>query len=224
MTSGLKWNEMDTYSTGDNDYMKLYSSQDPIEYLLSKPMANKPGTKWYYSSGDVTLLGEIIYKASGKKVDEFSKEYLFDPLGVTNFYWLYMKNNIASTAGGLMMRPRDLAKVGFLYLNNGMWQNKQILSEDFIKAATKGYIEVPEGEWTDWHGHESGYQWFLRTDIVNSKPLDSLVRTGWGGQRLIVFPALNTVVVLTGGNYATYDYTNDLAMLKDYILPAIAGN
>ncbi|MCL6088012.1 MAG: beta-lactamase family protein, partial [Actinobacteria bacterium] len=218
MTSGLKWNEMDAYSSDENDYSKLYSSADPIEYLLSKPMANKPGTKWYYSSGDVTLLGEIIYKATGKKVDDFSREYLFDPLGITNAYWLYMKNNIVSTAGGLMMRPRDMAKIGYLYLNNGKWLDKQILSEDWIKASTRGFIQVPEGEWTDWHGHESGYQWFLRTDDVNSIKVDSLVRTGWGGQRIIAYPGLNTVVVLTGGNYATYDYANDLAMLKDYIL------
>lgn len=115
------------------------------------------------------------------------------------------------------MRPRDLAKIGYVYLNGGLWQDKQVISQEWIDASTKEYIKIPAG-WSA-HGDRYGYQWFLRSDYIGNEKIDSYLRTGWGGQRLSIYPSLDTIIVLTGGNYATPEPVNEI--INDYILPAI---
>lgn len=219
MTSGLKWDDESSIvdTSRRNDLVELFYVEDPIEYILSKPVIFEPGSRFHYSGGDVNLLGEVIYKATGQKIDEFSYEYLFNPLGITDYKWDYINSDIVYTSGGSKMRPRDLAKIGYLHLNEGLWQDKQMISEEWIEASIKEYIELPTS-WSN-HGDRYGYQWFLRSDFVNDKEVNSYLRTGWGGQRLSVYPSLDTIIVLTGGNYSTPEPVNEI--VNSYILPAL---
>lgn len=219
MTSGFEWNEMDLPYTEENDLIRLFYVRDPIEYILAKPVVAEAGTKWYYSGGDVNLLGEIIRRATGLRIDDFAEKYLFNPLGITDHKWIFINPDIVYTAGDLKLRPRDMAKFGYLYLNNGIWNGKRIISEEWVEASTENYISIPIPLWAERYGDSYGYQWLLRTDYDNSKAYQSFNKGGWGGQRISVYPELNMVVILSGGNYATTEPVNEI--ISRFILPAV---
>jgi len=219
MTSGFEWNEIDLPYTEENDLIQLFYVPDPIEYILAKPVIAEAGKGWYYSGGDVNLLGEVIRKATGLRVDDFAKKYLFSPLGVTDYEWKFINPDIVYTSGDLKLCPRDMAKFGYLYLNNGIWNGKRIISEEWVEDSTEKYILVPIPHFAENDGESYGYHWWLRTDYDDSKPYQSFLRTGWGGQRISVYPEVNMVVILTGGNYATPEPVNEI--ISRFILPAV---
>jgi CubicO group peptidase (beta-lactamase class C family) len=220
MTSGLEWNEGDVPLTDyeRNDLIQLFIVEDPIEYILAKPVVAEPGKRFYYSGGDVNLLGEVIRKATGLRIDNFAEKYLFTPLSITEYEWNFLNPDVVYTSGDLKLRPRDMAKLGQLYLKDGTWNGERIISEEWIKHSTREYISIQNSYMAETYGQSYGYQWFLQTFYVDSTPFDSITRDGWGGQRIHIFPSLNMVVVLTGGNYYTEPPVNEIITL--YILPS----
>ena len=205
----------------DNNFANIFANElFPIEYILAKPVVAEPGKRFYYSGGDVNLLGEIVKRATGLRIDDFAEKYLFTPLGIKEYEWQFLNNDIVYTSGDLKLRSRDMAKLGQLYLNNGIWNGKRIISEEWIKNSTRKHIEVQNSYMATAYGDSYGYQWFLQTFYVDSVPFYSISRDGWGGQRIQVFPSLNMVVILTGGNYAT-EPTPVNEIITRYILPAV---
>jgi len=222
MTSGLQWNEMDvSVNTRNekNDIIQSFHAADPIEYILAKPVVAEPGTRWYYSGGDVNILGEVIRKATGLRMDDFAQQHLFTPLGIKEYKWDFMNPDIIHAAANLKLRPRDMLKFGQMYLDGGMWKGKRILSRQWVERSTKAQQRVSPESWQESEGERYGYQWFLRTYHTRSGAYESYLRTGWGGQRIVVLPGLEMVVVFTGGNHATPDPENEI-MIR-YILPAV---
>jgi len=216
MTSGLQWNEWDiSVSESNHDIVRFNSSSDPINYLLSKPMLTTPGTSFYYNGGAVDLLGEIVKSASEWTVKQFSQKYLFEPLGISNYQWqtLY-PSGITCCHGDIYIIPRDLAKFGFLFLNNGVWNGNQIISEGWVKKSTETYINL-NLSWADSYG----YLWWLKKYHANNKTYDSFFAEGWGGQKIAVFPGLKMVVVFTGANYVSDPPCDEI--LTRFILPAV---
>lgn len=222
MTSGLEWNEIDvSLTTRDttNDLIQLFFVPDPIEYILAKPVVAEAGTRWYYSGGDVNILGEVIKRATGLRADDFAEKYLFTPLGISEYEWGYINPDIVYTSGDLKLRPRDMAKFGYLYLNDGVWNGERVISKEWIEDSTREHAAIPYASWVRDHGDRYGYQWFLKTYYADSRSYDSFLRDGWGGQRITVFSELDMVVVLTGGNYATHAPINEI--VTNHILPAV---
>lgn len=219
MTSGLEWNEWDVPLTDvdNNDLIQLFVVDDPIEYILAKPVVHQPGTYWYYSGGDVNLLGEFFEQATGVSIDEYAQAHLFGPLGITDYRWQYINPDIVYTSGELELRPRDLAKFGSLYLNGGVWKETQVISSAWVDASIREHVSIP-GRAADGDGY--GYQWFTRTYESNGIPVAAALRTGWGGQALIAFPDHDALVVLTGGDYLLQRQLDDL--ITGYLVPAIA--
>jgi CubicO group peptidase (beta-lactamase class C family) len=115
-------------------------SPEPIRYILERPIVAAPGTKFAYNTGISVALGEIVYKVSGLRADKFAERYLFEPLGISDYYWAKVPDDIVETGGGLFLRPRDMAKLGYLFLNGGRWQGKQLIREDWIKDSTKNHV------------------------------------------------------------------------------------
>jgi CubicO group peptidase (beta-lactamase class C family) len=213
MTSGLEWNEMElSYGNTRNDLIQLFIVSDPKEYILSKPVVSEPGTDWYYNGGGTNLLGEIIREVSGLRMDEFAEAYLFDPLDITNYEWDYINPDMVHASGNLRLRPRDMAKFGYLFLNRGVWKGERVISEAWIEESTKGHVSP---SWADGYG----YQWWLKTYRSGSTSVDSFYAAGWGGQRIIVFPSLDMVLVFTGGNYVGQEPVDEI--IVRYILPAV---
>jgi CubicO group peptidase (beta-lactamase class C family) len=213
MTSGLGWNEMELpYSNTTNDLVQLFIVSDPIEYILAKPVVSEPGTKWYYNGGGTNLLGEVIRATTGLRMDDFAEKVLFGPLSITNYEWDHINPDMIHASGNLKLRPRDMAKLGYLFLNGGTWKGERIVSEEWIAESTKDHVSLSGAE-----GY--GYQWWLKTYHSHSLSVDSFYAAGWGGQTIMVFPSLDMVVVFTGANYVGESPVDEI--ITRYILPAV---
>lgn len=213
MTSGLDWNEMELpYSNTDNDLVQLFIVDGPIAYILAKPVFSQPGTEWYYNGGGTNLLGEVIRGATGQRIDDFAEEYLFAPLGITDYEWDHINPDMIHASGNLKLRPRDMAKLGYVYLNGGVWNGGRIVSEAWVEQSTESHVSLSPTE-----GY--GYQWWLKMYGDGSRSVDAFHAEGWGGQRIIVFPRLDMVVVFTGGNYVDEDPVDEI--VARHILPAV---
>ena len=216
MASGLQWNEWEVAVTSSQHDLVLFNrSSDPVRYLLSKPMVTEPGTSFYYNGGTVDLLGVIVANAAETSVPTFSDKYLFGPLGITNYTWqtLY-PSGITCAHGDIYITPRDMAKFGYLFLNNGIWNGVQIIAAEWVQESTRNHIS-PGVTWADGYG----YLWWLRTYHSGGHDYDAFRTDGWGGQQIIVFPALDMVVVFTGANYTTNVPCDEI--VERYILPAV---
>jgi CubicO group peptidase (beta-lactamase class C family) len=218
MTSGLEWDD-ETYPYTDprNDLYQLFRSSDPVRYMLSKPLIEPPGSFFAYRNCNTNLLGVIVNNASENRIDYLSREYLFEKLGINTFEWQMISHNVVFCSGDLRLRPRDMAKFGYLYLNGGVWKGERIISQEWINQSVHPHISFSQS-WADLDGY--GYQWWLWDDIEGTD-VNAYAASGWGGQWIIVLPDYNTVFVTTGGNYYTPEVIPIQFILKDYILPSI---
>lgn len=181
---------------------QMMNSPDWVQFMLDLPMTDRPGTKFIYNSGAVHLLSAILRKATGVTALDFARKELFGPLGITGVIWPMDPQGVSNDGwGDMRLRPRDMAKIGLLYLNNGVWDGKQILTPHWVETVTHKRPEVPE---TDY-----GYLWWIYKDA-------GYYARGRGGQHIIVLPAQNMVIVTTGGGF-----TNGGPLLETYILPAV---
>ncbi|MBC8489892.1 MAG: serine hydrolase [Bacteroidetes bacterium] len=224
MTSGLKWNEWRApLSSSDNDLIGLwFHCVDPINCILERPLRDEPGTVFTYSGGNMIVLGEIIKNATKMTIDKFSEKYLFKPLGIDSSNWAErFENGVIYAGGGLTITPRDMVKIGVTFLNKGWWKGKQIISEQWVEKSANVFpgnhrINIP-GEPSGKMGYS--YSWWTKTFSHSVGDIHMFSAGGWGGQHIMVFPEINTVVVFTGGNYLTY--RPPFKIIKKYVLPAI---
>ncbi len=215
MTAGLDWNEW-AYSYFDerNIHHQMYVHDDPIKFLLGVPVADEPGTTFNYNSGLSVLLGAIIKNTTGLYANQFAELYLFGPLGIEEYEWEVLGNGAIQTGGGLSLLPRDMAKFGQLYLNGGIWKGNRIISQFWVEESVKKHIT------SNWSRYGYGFQWWSDKHDWNGKIIDSFFASGLGGQHIFVFPELEMVVIVTGGNHYT-GADPALTMLHQYILPAV---
>ena len=223
MTSGLDWQEWSaSYSSKDNPMIGIwFSDKDPITYILDRSMKNEPGTHFTYYGGNMILLGEIIKNATGMDIDKFSARYLFEPLGIDSFdWWNRFENGVIEAASGLKMTPRDMVKVGAMFLNNGVWKGQRIISEPWVEKSATAFpvnrgIDVP-GE----DGRKLGYaySWWTKQYSDSGQIINMFLALGWGGQKIMVLPEVNAVVVFTGGSYTSE--VRNFSILEKYVIPA----
>ena len=191
MRSGIEWHEQDRPLDETNTTLQLERSNDWIRFTLSQPMDAEPGTRWAYSSGGSQLMAQVIKSATGMHAHEYAARHLFAPLGIRNFHWKITPSGHPDTEGGLFLESEDLAKIGQLYLDNGVWNGKRILSEQWVKDAVAVHVvDVNRA------GFDYGYQWW-RLDRDGTVIWAGL---GFGEQYLLVFPEFNTVAVLNSWN------------------------
>ena len=205
MKAGFEWDEWSiSYEDGDNPAVRLWSSFDALQVMLDLPMVIEPGTTWVYNSGVSHLLSCIVNATTGRFTADFAQEYLFDPLGITSVYWHADGSGVNFGGFGLNLTPRDMAKFGYLYLNNGTWDGDQILPTSWIEASTMvNHTTRPNMGY--------GYQWWINPDW------GAYSARGYLGQRIHVLPNENLVVVFTGsGSHVNYD-----ALIEEYLLPAV---
>lgn len=224
MTSGLEWHEWGApYSSAKNPIIGIwFSDKDPISFILEGALEHEPGTHFSYYGGNHIILGEIIKNATNLTIADFSYRYLFNPMGTDSTHWsVQFDNGVFEAAGGLKMKPRDMAKLGITFLNNGIWNKKRIISEKWIGKCMSPFpgnksIKVP-GE--DYGRVGYSYSWWTKHYSVKNKETAVFWAGGWGGQKIIVAPDYNTVIVLTGGNYTSK--VKQFGILEHYIFPAI---
>ena len=220
MSPGLSWDEW-TYPYGDprNDLAMMDRSKDRVRYVLTKPVVAPPGEKFAYSGGVSYLLGEIVRHRSGMRTDQFAERYLFGPLGITNYFWWKYPDGAVDAGGGLVLRPRDMAKIGSLFLNGGQWLGKRIVSEQWVADSTRNYVDARQFQpWIKGDGYS--YQWWRRTFQVHGRSVFSYHAAGRGGQFIFVFPSLQMIAVFTGWNDNALG-VQPFDMVERYILPAV---
>ncbi len=209
MSVGLEWNEWKyAYSDPQNHYMKAIRSDDPVQYVLDVPMMEDPGVRWNYNGGTSHLMSALVAEATGYDTLDFAREFLFAPLGITEVRWDSDRHGIRYGGGGLYLTPRDMAKFGHLYLNNGTWDGKQIVPADFVAEASKTHYTVDA-----YTGY--GYQsWWtcLGTEVYYA--------AGLYGQRIDIVPDLDLVVVFTANIQGPDPEPRMRHMLFDYIMAA----
>jgi CubicO group peptidase (beta-lactamase class C family) len=200
MTSGLAWDERRAYSDPENSERNLIRSIAPYRFVLEQAVWHKPGEEWNYNGGGTQLLAGVLQRTTGKWMADFAKEALFEPLGITQFEWLKMPaSGEVAAASGLRLRPRDLAKIGQLVLNNGTWNGRRIISEAWIRESTQGRIAHFDAV----DSLRYGYQWWGDEQKVGDRQISWIAAQGLGGQRIYIVPAFGLVVVITAGLYAS---------------------
>jgi CubicO group peptidase (beta-lactamase class C family) len=219
MSSGLVWNEDIPYDNPENSEIRMTNSPNQVEYVLSQPMEFPPGQVWKYNGGTTQLLAAIVEKTTGKKIEEFAKEYLFHPLGITSFEWVkYDGTDLAAAASGLRLRSRDLLKFGLLYYNDGQYKDTQIVSKKWVEESFQSHVQRPGGG-------SYGYQFWLWQDTINNKPLSMVACVGNGDQRILFDKKNDLLIVINAGNYNKWDIEkNAYALVKDYVYPALINN
>ena len=207
MTTGLKWNENVPYDDPRSDSSLMEATDDWVQYVIDKPMAEEPGKVFNYSSGATELLAYIFQKETGQDIEVYGQKYLFGPLGIKH-QWKRTYLGVVDTEGGLYLKGEDLAKIGYLYLQGGMWDGKRIVSEEWVKESLTPYISAEEN-------FQYGFKWWL----YPLKGKFVWMAQGFGGQRLMVFPEENLIAVFTG-----WEILQDPAPTKDLVnrlLPAV---
>jgi CubicO group peptidase (beta-lactamase class C family) len=188
MTTGLEWNEDTPYDDPHNGSSLMEATRDWIGFVIDQPMACEPGAKFAYSSGATELLAHIFKRETGQDIEHFAGRYLFAPLGIRHYHWKRTPLGVVDTEGGLYLSSQDLAKIGYLYLHDGVWDGRRLLCSEWIKESLAPHVDVGGG----W---KYGYQWWLAA--YGPGPRYAWAGRGLGGQLLLVFPEDDLVVVVT---------------------------
>jgi CubicO group peptidase (beta-lactamase class C family) len=195
MSSGLEWKESGySYNALENSEYQMVDSEDWIKYVLSKPLDVTPGTQFLYNTGGIHLLSAVIKSATGLKTNQFAEKYLFEPLGIYAYQWNTDSTGhpcTGGTDGGLGLRTRDIAKFGWLFLRDGKWKGKQVISKDWIKLATQKHIQIPRRR------EHYGFCWWPGSMRRGGKEVDYVASFGYGGQTLYMIPELDLILVFT---------------------------
>jgi CubicO group peptidase (beta-lactamase class C family) len=191
MQAGLDWPARPYLSMA----RKVDAAADPYRLVLEQPMLAEPGKKWRYNNGVAELVGGVVQKAAGRRLDAFARDVLFEPLGIDDWEWGQMASGDPGASWGLRLRPRDLAKIGQLILDKGTWRGRQIVSADWIDEMTAPRIVRPKFSYA--------YLWWLNHSSIDGRSIAWISGSGWGGQCLNIIPKLAMVVVVTAG---VYDY------------------
>ncbi len=183
MNINLEWK--DDWDTG-MIALTWYHASDKIQAFFDLPIAINNDKQYNYNTAGSHMLSAILTRSAKMDTLDFARKYLFEPLGIEDYYWPKLEEYYFGGAG-LELTPRDIAKLGLLYLNNGVWKGKQIVSSEWIKEATK-----PHTLHTKDKAHY-GYQWW----VIPVNQYESYRAWGAGGQYCVVIPELKMVIVVT---------------------------
>jgi CubicO group peptidase (beta-lactamase class C family) len=185
--------------------VQMTQTPDWSQFVLDLPMTSEPGTEWVYCSPAVHLLAALVQTAVGQSAYDFAMQNLFEPLGIQNAGWPHDPQGVVHGWGDLRLAPHDMAKIGYLYLNDGMWDGQQLLPQNWVTDATRNIRTGSEPGY--------GYLWWLPDPSYYAAQ-------GRGGQFILVVPDEELIIVMTGGGG---DGRPDM-LLNEFILPAIQSD
>jgi CubicO group peptidase (beta-lactamase class C family) len=205
MTMDLDWNDREAESFAA-------PGVDRLAEVIERDVRKKAGSSWRYVSRNTNLLSAVILQATGKHADLFAAERLFGPLGIEQWDWENSKwKGHPGMSGTLKMRPRDMAKIGQLVLDDGAWEGEQLISPDWIRESTTMRQRHSEEE-------QYGYLWW---GFDEPQPGGVKIALGLGSQYIVVAPDLDLVMVTTGGNDYNGKQPKILGVAKRHLLPGL---
>ena len=208
MSSGLDCREFSA------DGPKMEQSNAWVQFMLDLPVASTPGKKFNYCNGSAHLLSAIIEKSTGMSAREYANAELFGPLGIPEVSaedWGADPKGYSTGGYGLHLRPVDLAKLGLLSLQDGVWDGERLLPEGWVAQSTTQQVKKDDGA-----GY--GYMWTVYPKQGRYSAL------GLGGQQIHVYPAKNLIIMVTAGLPAYTEAPEVEQMLKASILPAVKSD
>ncbi len=216
MTCGLEWHELD----GGGEYNRWVTSSDMIQYVIDLPWIDPPGTTFHYHTGSTHLLSVLLTEATGTPMLAYARTNLFEPLGIDQAEWWADERGYFTGGMGLFLRPRDMMKIGELFLGGGVWEGAQVVPAAWVQASTSARIST--GNALPF-GAEYGYLWW----VGHGQGREFYFATGYGGQFILVSPALDLVVVATSDWHdLTWDeagarWGEVMGVIVNGVLPAI---
>jgi CubicO group peptidase (beta-lactamase class C family) len=222
MSAGYEWDEDGTsYDNPDNPHYKMIESDDWIKYLLELPLQFSPGERFNYNTGISTLFSLIGQEATGERFDHFAYEHLLSKMDIHDFNWHFLSGDYAATGGsygGIHLRSRDMAKLGLLYMNEGKWNNENVVSKTWVDESLAPHINITQtGSFT------YAYQWWRNEQVIDKDGTQIQVpyAVGHGGQYLFMINEHNMLVVITSPFSPSLGTLDMFAMMEDYILEAV---
>ena len=206
MTAGFEWAE----GTGIH-----VPADAPETTFIALPMAKIPGTKFNYNSGGIHLLSIILSRTTGQSLRELANATVFRPIGLEVPLERWDADPLGHSYGGygLWLTAREMARFGYLYLNDGCWEDRRVLPPGWVEEATAPHVDTPFGKGT------YGYLWWRTT--FDGHP--AYFAGGWGGQHVVVVPELDLVIVTTAVPEPTSITTDPLRMVRRFVVPAAEG-
>ena len=197
--SGLIWDEINVvYDSELNDLSQMKRSQNWVEYVLEKPLEAPPGLRLTYNTGTSIVLARIIENLSGKPVEEFIAEKVFKPLKIKEWYWESGQGVATNLADGLHLSLLDLTKIGYLYINGGFWNGREIVPNNYIRNTTRGEVDIRKNI-----NYASNW-WYFSDEyffVQSLRENDLFYFSNDIGTGLYVVPHLNMVVTIGASNY-----------------------
>ncbi|HYH11204.1 MAG TPA: serine hydrolase, partial [Thermomicrobiales bacterium] len=184
MTSGLQWD-------WQTDYPWLEASDDPVALTLGQPIVAPQGEVYVYNSGGSHIIGLMVAAATGMPLEQYAQEALFAPLGITAHAWRRTPQGEVIGGYGLQITPPDMARLGYLYLREGLWVDAPLVAPDYVEQST---TVQSAGDPTG--GTPYGYQWW----VTDASGYEAFFALGYGGQYIYVVPALDLVVAVAVGD------------------------
>lgn len=210
-TSGFEWDEWTIhYSYAGNPLIEMSQlQQDWIPIILNLPMDSKPGEKFSYNSVCSDLIKIIIERSSGMEFKDFVDTYIFKKMNIAPFHWDTYPNNGVPAWGGLSLTTRDMAKIGILLLNHGVWAGKRIVSDEWIKQSISPMVNNDTIAY--------GYHWWVGSQ-PDGNPL--IYAAGYGDQYVYIAPDKGLVVAFNGKNFTDHKWDKNHKDLIERILKA----
>lgn len=176
---------------GEQELERMRRTPDWVRAALALPTKYDPGTKFGYCSPGYHLLSSVLSAAAHQNALEFARRHLFAPLGIREVIWPEDQQGRTHGWGNSHLLPHDLTKLGYLFLHGGLWDGKQVVPAEWVRRATAVHTNVRPGV-------DYGYGWWLHNDTTPR----TFEANGRGGQRIVVAPEKDMVIVLTGGGYS----------------------
>lgn len=210
-TSGLDCDDNNEASHANEDVVSSQKGEpDWWRYTLNAPMAHDPGVRYAYCSAGINLVGGALTDVTGVSLPELFDRSIARPLQFARYFWMVTPNGDGYLGGGAYIRPRDLLKLGQVYLDGGVWRGRRIFERAWVAQSTAPRVQItPKTTGLDndtfsntyGQGGADGYAWHAWSVVANGREHRGYAATGNGGQLLIVLPDLDMTFVFTGGNY-----------------------
>ena len=214
MRAGHRWSEI----PGPSEFNAFASAPDQLDYILAKQVLDPPGSIFNYSDGSAHLVSAALAEATGMAVEDFARDYLFEPMGLEAREWATDNRGYAYGGVGLYLTGRDMIALGQLFLDGGTVDGVQVVPADWVETATQSHTStgnaVP-------YGPSYGYFWW-RGQIQGR---DFFFANGYGGQFIVVVPSLDLVVTAgcrwwqTGG-IAPENWYRIITLIMTQVIPS----